>query len=634
MSPAPTQPSTREEVMHEETLGKIITFYSYKGGTGRSMALANVAWILAASQHRVLVIDWDFEAPGLHYYFRPFLDDPELLETRGLLDFFWEFLEASRVQADVVKQGGKQTEREGWFLPFTDLTRYAQTLDYEFGGEATLDIVCAGRQGPTYSMKVNTFSWNDFYDKLGGGVFLEHVKKRLRAEYDYVLIDSRTGLSDIAGICTVQMPDEVMMFFTLNRQSIQGVAAIANSLRDQRRQPSGEPSLRLWPVPTRVDQAEKERLEAAMLLAEETFRNHLWHLPREERHRYWAEILVPYIPYYAYEEVLATIADRMNAPSTLLAAMERLAGRLAGQRGLQLPMPQGDAAEQERVRILQSFGVGRRAEESRPSRVSKPLRKERLPAIFISHSPADVPSEQMRVIISMLRRQLGADFFWDRDIMPKTAVKDDPKIRSLREADVVLCFVGPEWLKSRSAQAEVGVAIQHRRQLMSAVLEDDISWEDLPYYLHPKSAFPFSLKKLDVDVMELVGILERFLRRTAKAFPAVNAEDPQKGQWGGKSRMNGRVLEAQVREVTKHWFEVTLNVRRVSGPPLTGRVRFHLHDTFQEPIAEVMVQEGAAQLVLNCWGAFTVGAETDKGETLLELDLAELEGIPEVFRLS
>jgi len=53
--------------------GKIVTFYSYKGGTGRSMALANVAWILASNGKRVLAIDWDLEAPGLHRYFTPFL---------------------------------------------------------------------------------------------------------------------------------------------------------------------------------------------------------------------------------------------------------------------------------------------------------------------------------------------------------------------------------------------------------------------------------------------------------------------------------------------------------------------------------------------------------------------------------
>ena len=47
--------------MSVEVAGQVITFYSYKGGTGRSMALANVAWILASNGKRVLVIDWDFE---------------------------------------------------------------------------------------------------------------------------------------------------------------------------------------------------------------------------------------------------------------------------------------------------------------------------------------------------------------------------------------------------------------------------------------------------------------------------------------------------------------------------------------------------------------------------------------------
>ena len=57
--------------MSQERPGKVITFYSYKGGTGRTMALANVACLLAQRQgQRVLMIDWDLEAPGLHQYFQ------------------------------------------------------------------------------------------------------------------------------------------------------------------------------------------------------------------------------------------------------------------------------------------------------------------------------------------------------------------------------------------------------------------------------------------------------------------------------------------------------------------------------------------------------------------------------------
>jgi len=49
--------------------GKVIAFYSFKGGTGRTMALANVGCTLAQDSKLagpVLLIDWDLEAPGLH----------------------------------------------------------------------------------------------------------------------------------------------------------------------------------------------------------------------------------------------------------------------------------------------------------------------------------------------------------------------------------------------------------------------------------------------------------------------------------------------------------------------------------------------------------------------------------------
>src|SRR5205085_1414822 len=42
---------------------------SYKGGVGRSMALANVAECFYEKGLRVLVVDWDLEAPGLESFF-------------------------------------------------------------------------------------------------------------------------------------------------------------------------------------------------------------------------------------------------------------------------------------------------------------------------------------------------------------------------------------------------------------------------------------------------------------------------------------------------------------------------------------------------------------------------------------
>lgn len=49
--------------------GRVITFYSYKGGVGRSFALANIGTILSQWGYRTLVIDFDLEAPGLNHFF-------------------------------------------------------------------------------------------------------------------------------------------------------------------------------------------------------------------------------------------------------------------------------------------------------------------------------------------------------------------------------------------------------------------------------------------------------------------------------------------------------------------------------------------------------------------------------------
>ena len=46
-------------------MGQIITFYSYKGGVGRTLALANMATQMVRWGRRVLLVDFDLEAPGL-----------------------------------------------------------------------------------------------------------------------------------------------------------------------------------------------------------------------------------------------------------------------------------------------------------------------------------------------------------------------------------------------------------------------------------------------------------------------------------------------------------------------------------------------------------------------------------------
>lgn len=113
-------------------------------------------------------------------------------------------------------------------------------------------------------------------------------------------------------------------------------------------------------------------------------------------------------------------------------------------------------------------------------------------------------------------------------------------------------------------------------------------------------------------------------------------DDPWKGVFGGAAIANGRRIDASVEPlgVDGQIFTVRLRVRSTSSAkPLRDAVQFFLHPTFSNdrPIVTVGTS-GAAELVLRAYGAFTVGALADNGDTKLELDLAELPHAPREFR--
>jgi tetratricopeptide (TPR) repeat protein/MinD-like ATPase involved in chromosome partitioning or flagellar assembly len=304
-----------------EPLGNIVTFYSYKGGSGRSMAVANVAWILASNGNRVLTVDWDLEAPGLHRYFAPFLSDKDLTGSEGLIDLLIEFRDATATGYT----GGND---DNWYDSYADISAYVVSLDWDFPSGGTLDLLPAGRQGASYSARINSFDWEEFYERRGGGVFLESVKEKMRADYDYVLIDSRTGVSDTSGICTVQMPDAVVVCYTLNNQSVKGSAAVAHSIYEQRLRKARE--IAIFPVPMRVEPFEKTKLDLRREYAKEMFKLFPSHLPPQSRAQFQEDTQVKYLPYYAYQEILATFGNRPGESDTtsLLAPAERLTAYL------------------------------------------------------------------------------------------------------------------------------------------------------------------------------------------------------------------------------------------------------------------------------------------------------------------
>lgn len=593
--------------------GRIITFYSYKGGTGRSMAVANVAWILASNGCRVLVIDWDLEAPGLHRYFRPFLSDPELSNTPGLIDFFVHFAEAARIEA---RSTGQSATDVPWYEHRADLVRYSVALDYEFPKYGLLDYVGAGQQGPSYSARVNSFQWGDFYEKLGGGVFLGFVKSRLREQYDYVLIDSRTGLSDTSGLCTVQMPDELVVCFTLNRQSIFGAAATAQSADAQRRLPTGQPGLRIWPVPTRVELHEKDRLDAARALARQQFAPLLWHVPARSRSDYWGGAEVLYFPYYAYEEILATIADRPRQTASLLNAMERLTSSIT--RGAVSSMPALQTGEREQL-LNRVYAATRTA-------------KPRTPRFFLSYAASDASVPILEELASLIEIRFGADAaLWDKKIPLGTKITTWLD-RALDDADAIIVAIGPSWGPSSNSFREVERALKHDK-LVIPLLVNEAEFSQLPGILRDVRAVQISRVTMRFDLQRLVEQLASVDTAIGQDSVEVDVDDPHKGQFGGEAARAGRRLTARVSPApSPEWFLVDLSVEGDTSTPLVGEIEFHLHPTFKPSVVRVIVEKGRAACSVSAWGAFTAGAIADNGLTRLELNLADLPDAPMVFR--
>jgi TIR domain/Tetratricopeptide repeat/AAA domain/NB-ARC domain len=337
--------------------GRIVTFYSYKGGTGRTMALANVAWILASNGKRVLAVDWDLDSPGLCKFFRPFLDESALSATPGVIEMINEYQLAA---LDPESRPGD------WHREYARPQRHALSLRWNnFPPGSQLDFLSAGRQNREYSAAVCSLDWDNFYERLGGGKFLRAMREDMKENYDYVLIDSGSGLRDVADVCTIELPDILAVCFTLSDQSIEGAASVAETVSRRYR----ARDILVLPIPMRVEDGELEKLEVSRAVARARFEGFPSGLTPEQAAQYWATVEVPYKPYYAFEEMLATFGDSPGSPRSLLASFERLTAVITASEVTTLPR----MADDIRLRGLAAF----RRQPPSPTRV------------FISYAPED-----------------------------------------------------------------------------------------------------------------------------------------------------------------------------------------------------------------------------------------------------
>ena len=221
----------------------VTTFYSYKGGVGRTLALVNVAYELAASGQKVLVVDFDLEAPAIHSgTWRGSGEEPRHEEGRAHLR-----------HAGIVEYVGR----------FIDTMRGPRAEDHIVDATPTgcagkIALMPSGLLNDDYGRRLGAIDWNELYLEYDGYVMFEDLREQWRLlGYDYVLLDSRTGVTDVGGICTRHLPDAVVLIFRPDDQSLDGTAVVADAIRNERPAP-GRDRVRLHFVMAAIPDVDDE----------------------------------------------------------------------------------------------------------------------------------------------------------------------------------------------------------------------------------------------------------------------------------------------------------------------------------------------------------------------------------------
>lgn len=225
---------------HAPPAAPFVTFYSFKGGVGRSVALFNVAGMLAGRGFRVLVIDFDLEGPGISYLLRD--QSPGGAVRPGLVELL--------AGADLRRDPGEVIEE------YTHAYALPPALIDDPDGE--LRVLPVGRLDDGYRRRLGELDLSGRRERM-------QALKRVIGEagrFDLVLVDSGSGVSAASEACTRALADRLVVMSGLNRQHIAGTTDFLRALR-QASEHRPELLFVLSPVPVGEDELMARREQAA-----------------------------------------------------------------------------------------------------------------------------------------------------------------------------------------------------------------------------------------------------------------------------------------------------------------------------------------------------------------------------------
>lgn len=236
---------------------QVVTFYSFKGGVGRSTALGIVAVLLANRNRRVVVIDFDLEAPGISILLRPNVVDENEAQNYGFLDYLHQRHLTPKENIPAIEDCIHQVD-----LP----------------GRGELFLVSAGEYDENYVHRLAELdrrTWQAFSRGATNPVeqLIDGIKEQV--DPDVILIDARPGFNDTGAIALLDLADTGIICFSPTDQSFDGLRWIIQAARKQSDY-RGKPDLRflLTPMPILAE----DQLDVWITKAEDWITEH-WGLP-------------------------------------------------------------------------------------------------------------------------------------------------------------------------------------------------------------------------------------------------------------------------------------------------------------------------------------------------------------------
>lgn len=200
----------------------VVTFYSYKGGVGRSTTLASYASHLAIKKNKkVVVLDCDFEAPGFTNFF---LEDPDnIYYKNGLVEFFMDSVEGYEDNLSTYYwEASKKFSGQGSVYVFPS-------------GNLSTDIIDDNSDSTHLKHYLNGLSRLDVFSQDSLVERFQYLISKIESEIapDIILIDSRTGFNDIFGISAFRLSDIVVGFFGIDAQTKPGMSFFLEALNKE-----------------------------------------------------------------------------------------------------------------------------------------------------------------------------------------------------------------------------------------------------------------------------------------------------------------------------------------------------------------------------------------------------------------